>query len=85
MVRITPSTAKPTAKKQKNKISEANSIGVAAYTAEDVLVLSFDSGVLAGEWCREQGLTKSKTPNSDIFKSCKEGRKAFGYYWKYVQ
>lgn len=67
----------------KNKVSIKNSKRVSAYTSEGVLIKSFNSGVLAGEWCKKQGLTNSKTPNSDIFKSCKTGKMAFGYHWKY--
>lgn len=43
----------------------------------------FQTAVDAGEWCRELGLTKSKTPNSDILKACKSGKKAFTFYWQY--
>lgn len=44
----------------------------------------FFSAKEAGEWCRELGLTKSKTPNSDILKVCKGIKnKAFGFYWRY--
>lgn len=66
-------------------IIDANNIKVSAYDDDGMLVNTFDSGKLAGEWCRENGLTNGKYPNSDIFKRCKDGKKSFGYYWKYFE
>lgn len=44
----------------------------------------FDTAKDAGEWCRQKGLTKSKTPNSDILKVCKGIKQtAFKHYWRY--
>lgn len=44
----------------------------------------FDTAVDAGNWCKDLGLTKSKTPNSDILKVCKgHKKKAFTFYWRY--
>ena len=44
----------------------------------------FKNAKQAGSWCKELGLTKSKSPNSDILKACKSGKKAFGLYWYYI-
>lgn len=43
----------------------------------------FQSQSEAGRWCLSMGLTKSKQANSDIAKRCKDGKKSFGYFWKY--
>lgn len=69
----------------KQKISKANSKKVVRLNENREILEVYSSGVRAGEWCREQGLTKGKTPQSDIFKRCKDGKKAFGYYWEYSE
>lgn len=68
----------------KEKIKLKNSKSVCAYK-NNKLVLSFNSLLEAGEWCKKNNLTKSSTPSSDICKCCK-GKKqsAFGYNWKYL-
>lgn len=68
----------------KKTISKANSIAVAAIQ-NDNIIKTFNSAVEAGLWCKQQGLTKAKQPNSDISKRCKDGKKAFGFYWKYIE
>lgn len=69
----------------KKKISEANSIKVAAIK-DNQIIKTFNSATEAGEWCRELGLTKAKTPNSDILKCCKnKNKRAFGFYWEYIE
>lgn len=72
-------------KETKAKISKANSKMVARLNENQEVLEVYPSGVKAADWCREQGLTKSKTPQSDIFKRCKDGKRAFGYYWKYFE
>ena len=55
----------------KQKLSEIQSKKVIA-TDTNGEEYFFNSAKEAGEWCRALGLTKSKTPNSDILKICKE-------------
>lgn len=66
----------------KLKISKGNSKGVIAYDDNGDIIKEFKSGTLASEWCISEGLSKSKYSNSDISKSCNNGNKAFGLYWR---
>ena len=43
----------------------------------------FSSIKEAAQWCYDNNLTKSQYANSDICKRCKDGKKAFGFNWKY--
>lgn len=67
----------------KKKMSKASSVKVIGTDFQGNEFI-FNSAKEAGEYCRELGLTKSKTPNSDIIKVCK-GKKetAFKFYWRY--
>lgn len=67
----------------KHRISEANSKAVLALGNDKQVVKEFRSLSEASDWCLELGLTSSKYANSDISKRCKDGRKSFGYYWRY--
>lgn len=78
-----PFYGKTHSEETKKAIALKNSKGVIALDTNKQIIANFTSGKAAGEWCREQGLTKSKTPNSDILKRCKDGKMAFGYYWEY--
>lgn len=69
--------------KTKQLISMKNSKPV-AMLKNNAIVKIFKNAISAGEWCYKKGLTKSKYANSDIAKRCKDGRKAFGFNWKYV-
>ena len=47
------------------------------------ILKTFQSQSEAARWCLSMNLTKSTKANSDIAKRCKDGKKAFGYFWKY--
>mgnify|MGYP001113105591 CR=1 FL=1 len=67
----------------KEKLAKANGKEVIAIDSNGKEYYFF-SAKEAGEWCRSLGLTKSKTPNSDILKVCKgKKNKAFTFYWRY--
>lgn len=78
-----PFYGKRHSEKSKEKISKAKSIKVVGtdFQGNDFI---FNSAKEAGEYCKKLGLTKSKSPNSDIIKVCKgKKRKAFKFYWRY--
>lgn len=67
----------------KEKLTKANGKEVIA-TDSNRKEYYFFSAKEAGDWCRGLGLTKSKTPNSDILKVCKgQKQTAFTFYWRY--
>lgn len=67
----------------KKVISVAKSKPVLAINSDGVIVGEFTSSIEARNWCISLGLTRSKYANVDISKRCKDGGRAFGYYWKY--
>ena len=69
----------------KKVISKKNSLAVMAIDEEGKIIATFRSGKEAGQWCIDNNLSKSKTPNSCILKACKNGKRAFGYYWNYIE
>ena len=70
-------------KKSKELIGEKNSEPIVAIDDNGFVVKKFKSQTEAAKWCKKQGLTNSKYANSDISKRCKDGKKSFGYFWKY--
>ena len=80
---LNPFYGKRHSEETKRKIAKANGIEVVATNSKGEEFF-FESAKQAGEWCRDLGLTKSKTPNSDILKVCKGLKKtAFTFYWRY--
>lgn len=67
----------------KQLISQNNSKKVVNIDNDGMVVNIFDNIKNAAQWCLEQNLTQSRYANSDICKRCKDGKRSFGFYWKY--
>lgn len=67
----------------KQLIANSNSKKVANTDNNGRIINIFDSIKNAAQWCLDQNLTKSQYASSDICKRCKDGKKAFGFYWTY--
>lgn len=80
---LNPFFGKHHSKLAKSKISDGNSIQVIMKDVGGNVLKTFKNAIVAGQYCTKKRLSFGKTPNSDIHKACKEGSKAFGFYWEY--